>query len=81
MTPQSSAERCRDDRISRYSPRALAPILRAAMPKNKYVKASELIMKVEALAVVPVTEYSTPLVPLSAGGIRGSGVVIRGNCE
>ena len=56
MTPQSSAERCRDDRISRYSPRALAPILRAAMPKNKYVKASELIMKVEALAVVPVTE-------------------------
>ncbi len=53
--PQSSAERCRDDRISRYSPRALALILRAAMPKNKYVKASELIMKVEALAVVPVT--------------------------
>ena len=51
MTPLISAERFRDQRISQYSPRALAPILRAAMPKSKCVKAGELIMKLEALQV------------------------------
>ncbi len=58
MTPLISAERCRDHRISRYSPRALAPILRAAMPKIKFVKAGELIMKVEALQVQGFTRLS-----------------------
>ena len=51
MTLLISAERFRDQRISQYSPRALAPILRAAMPKSKCVKAGELIMKLEALQV------------------------------
>ena len=52
MTPQATAEQWRNDRIKRYSPRALAPILLASMPKAKYTRASDLIMQVEALAVL-----------------------------
>ena len=60
MTPQATAEQWRNDRIKRYSPRALAPILLASMPKTKYTRASELIMQVEALAVLPVSGADTP---------------------
>ena len=60
MTPQATAEQWRNDRIKRYSPRALAPMLMAPMPKTKYTRASELIMQVEALAVLPVSGADVP---------------------
>ena len=52
MTPTNSAEQWRDDRIRRYSPRALIPILRACVSKSKCARASELVLQLEALAVV-----------------------------
>ena len=55
QTKRSSAQQWRDDRIKRHSPRVLAPILLDAMPKSKYVRASELVLKLEALA--SVAEY------------------------
>lgn len=84
MTPQSSAEKWRNDRIQRYSPRALVPILHVAMPKSKCVRASELVLKVEALAALPVhvepaahqamsPRAASAKAKGSAGSIRGGG--------
>jgi serine/threonine protein kinase len=60
MKPVREAEQRRDDRIRRHCPRALAPILFAAMPKSmpksKSIRASELVLKLEALDTV--AEYA-----------------------
>ena len=60
MKPVRAAEQGRDDRIRRHCPRALAPILFAAMPKStpksKSIRASELVLKLEALDTV--AEYA-----------------------
>ena len=56
---RSSAQQWCDDRIKRHSPRVLAPILLDAMRAwsrdRKYVRASEMVLKLEALA--SVAEY------------------------
>jgi hypothetical protein len=71
MTSRSSVEHWRVGRIRRHGTRSLAPILADAMLKSKYVRATEVVLKLEALAATAeyadhAAEKAVPQRPASA---------------